>query len=185
MIAEEIAPPLPRLGVGGTLPHGTRDGPFGNVVTEHEQLTVNPWCSPRGVLGGHVANQSTDFGRRRGASRPPATGLPSPIPSKAFAMPANNGVGPDDDQDIPPSWPQAAKRYAEDTIGRPHPWSRPFGREDRKLLAERQVLDQEIGSRSQERSEPPQDRCNSLERRGRMDAGRCAVNEAPEPVIAV
>ena len=35
-------------------------------------------------------------------------------------MPANNGVGPDGDLDIPPSCPQAAKRYPEDTIGHPH-----------------------------------------------------------------
>ena len=89
-------------------------------------------CGTRGR-----ARASTECMGTRSPNAATQGGLPSPIPSKAFAMPAHNGVGQDDDQDTPPSWPQAAKRYPEDTIGRPHPWSRPFGREDREARNDR------------------------------------------------
>ena len=52
-------------------------------------------------------------------------------------------------------------------------------------MAEREVLDNEIGARSEERSEPTQDRRNSLEHPKRMDAGGTAVNGAPGPPIAL
>ena len=100
-------------------------------------------------------------------------------------MPANDGVGPDDDQDILPPRPQPSEGDPEDTIGRPHSRSWSFGGENGELLAEREVLEQEIGSRRQERSEPTQDRGNSLEHRKRMEAGGSTVNGAPMSPIAV
>ena len=63
-------------------------------------------------------------------------------------MPANDGVGLDDDQRILPSRPQSAERDPEDPIGRPHLRPGPFGGQNSELLTEREILDEEIGSRS-------------------------------------
>jgi hypothetical protein len=52
------------------------------------------------------------------------------------------------DQDLLPSWPEAAQRDPEEPVGRPaSSGSRSLGREDGELLAEGEVLDQKVGSR--------------------------------------
>jgi hypothetical protein len=76
-------------------------------------------------------------------------------------VPAHERVGPDNDQDLLPLRPQAAQRDPEESIGRPHPRPRSLGREDGELLAEGQILDQKVGPRRAQASEPIQDGSDS------------------------
>jgi len=111
----------------------------------------------------------------------PATRLPRPILPKARSAPARHRVGPDDDQRLLPPRPEVTEREPEEPISRPHPRSRPLGREDGELLAEGEVLDQKVGPRRCDTSEPSQDDGDSGEHRDRMVGCRGGVNDATGP----
>jgi hypothetical protein len=89
---------------------------------------------------------------------------------------AHDRVGPDHDQDLLPPRPETTERDPEEPIGRPHPRPRSLGREDGELLVEGQILDQKVGPRRAEASEPIQDCGDSGRHRDRMEAPGNTVN---------
>jgi len=93
-------------------------------------------------------------------------------------VPTHDRVGLDDDQDILSARPVAAQRGAEEPIGGSHPRSRSLGREYGELLAKGEVLDQKVGPRRAETSQPTQDGGHSREHRDRMEGAGSAVNDA-------
>jgi len=76
-----------------------------------------------------------------GSARSPRT--PSPIPSKAVAMPADNRLGCHHDKGFPPAEPQSSQRYPEQPIEGAKPRTRPLGMQDQQLLSQRQILQSE------------------------------------------
>ena len=68
VVAKELAPLLPRFGIGGAPWHHSGDRALGNVEAEHEKFTVDARRTPRRVLRRHTPDQATEFGFRRGAS---------------------------------------------------------------------------------------------------------------------
>jgi len=81
---------------------------------------------------------------------------------------------------LPPR-PEATQRDPEEPIHHPHPRSRSLGREDGELLAEGEVLDQKVGPRRSETSEPTQGQRDSGEHRDRMEGDGSGVNDAKGP----
>jgi hypothetical protein len=81
----------------------------------------------------------------------------------------------------PPPRPKATQRDPEEPIGGSHPRSSSRGREDGGLLAQREVLDQKVGPRRSETSEPIQDDDDSGQHRDRMEGCGSAVNDATGP----
>ncbi len=59
-------------------------------------------------------------------------------------MPSHDDGELNDDQGLLPPRPDAAEREPEEPIGGSHPRARSLGREDGKLLAEGEVLDQKV-----------------------------------------
>lgn len=138
-----VAPALPRFGVRWSPWHESGDGPFRYVEGKHEHLAVNPWRTPGRVLGGHPADQGAELGCRRRSPRASTPRLPGPVLPKALSVPTYDRLRLDDQQGLLPPWPEPAERDPEESIHQTHHRSRSLGREDRELLAKREVLDQE------------------------------------------
>ena len=94
-------------------------------------------------------------------------------------MPTDDGVGLDEDQDVLPPGPQAAQRHPKDAIRHSHPRPRPLGREDGELLAERKILEEQVGSRGEQGADPTGYGEDADEHRERMRSRARAVNTVP------
>jgi len=108
-----------------------------------QELAADPRGAPA-VLDGHPTNELANFGREgraAGTTAPP--GEKGPVEAEARAMPADHGVGLDDGERALPPGPEPAKYDPEDPIRGSDQGSLPGG-EGGELLAERQVLEDEI-----------------------------------------
>ena len=71
---------------------------------------------------------------------------PPPIPAIAFAMPAQNGLWPNDHQRRPPTQPVPTEPDPEQPVRSAQPRARLASLEDFDLLAQREDLEQQIGA---------------------------------------
>ena len=100
--------------------------------------------APAGVLGGDATDEHPRVGLGRGASgraRPPA-----PEETEAEALPADDGGGPHDGERVAPAGPELREAGPEGAVegGEPRPGPPPG--EDRELLAQGEVLQNEVGA---------------------------------------
>jgi hypothetical protein len=68
--------------------HVFADAALTDVDAELEQLTVDPWCTPTGILSAHLADQISGLTGNDRSSRLAVPYLPGPENTKALAMPA-------------------------------------------------------------------------------------------------
>jgi hypothetical protein len=124
-------------------------GSFGDGEAELLKLAVDPGGSPIEVHCRHAPDESPNLlvGPRPAASRP---GTPTPVKTKAGTVPADDGVGFHDDEDLAPAEPQDPKCRPEESIPRVQCWPRPFAFEDRDLLAEGEDLKGRVPSTAEE-----------------------------------
>ena len=88
---------LPGLGWwDGLLHHVIGDRGFADIEAKLEQFPVNAGHSPEWVLQRHAADKGTDFNRNLGPSLS-RSALPAPEESPTGSVPADDGVGLDDD----------------------------------------------------------------------------------------
>jgi hypothetical protein len=59
------------------------------IDAQLEQLTVDSWSTPRGILSAHLPDQISDLARNDGLSGLAAPYLPAPEQSKTGKMPGN------------------------------------------------------------------------------------------------
>jgi len=71
--------------------HVFRDGGFGSLNAQLEQLTVNAWCTPARVVAAHHPDQIPNLLRHAGPTWLAAADFPRPEQAKAFTMPGDNG----------------------------------------------------------------------------------------------
>src|SRR5215467_116654 len=94
VVSEKDEPSFRKIGVPGSTFHPSGYAALGDIEAQHEQLAVNAGCAPGRVLGHHPQEQVAYLLAHRfaaGAAQSPRA--PSPIPSKAGAMPADNRSG--------------------------------------------------------------------------------------------
>src|SRR5260370_41701354 len=107
MILEKCAPRLRR---GFAVAHHVfADAALTDVDAKLEQLTVDPWCTPRRILSAHLADQISDLTGNDGSSRLAVPHLPGPEKTKALAMPGHDRLGLDDGQRRAPVAPHAGQ----------------------------------------------------------------------------
>jgi len=87
-----------------------------DVDAEFEQLTVDPWCTPTGILSAHFVDQISDLARNDRSSRSAAPHSPSPEEAKAGAMPRYDGFRLDDGQRRAPVAPEAGEADPEEAV---------------------------------------------------------------------
>ena len=68
------------------------------------------------------------------------SGEPGPVELEASSMPANNGLGPNEDQRFVPSRPKAQQQYPEESVSIRKTRPRSASRQDCELLPQSQVL---------------------------------------------
>ena len=116
------------------------------------QFRVNFGSAPGGILPGQALDQIPQFlgdPRSAGAwTRPPA-----PIQAKAGAMPADDGLRLDNQEDLGPAGPEAAEGGPEEAVARiqGRPWSLAFEHGD--LMAQGEDLQRGIASCTEENTE--------------------------------
>src|SRR5260370_19147496 len=93
MVTQEGAPSLGRRST--SLDHVLRDAGLRDLEAELEQLAMDARRTPQLIFRAHPPDQRAQI---RGDLRPASkgAGFPPPIPAEAGAVPANEGLGPDD-----------------------------------------------------------------------------------------
>jgi hypothetical protein len=105
-------------GRGAPLREQPRDGAFGHIDAELQELAMDSWGTPDRVRGGHADDQGFDLGvdRRTTAGRP--AGEPGPVRAKAAPLPPQDGVRGHDHEELSPPGPDAGQTDPEQTIRR-------------------------------------------------------------------
>jgi len=116
MVREERPPRLRRLGT--PLRHQPGDGSLGHVDTELQELAMDSWGAPEGVRGGHAGDQSLDLGMDGRATSGRAARELAPVLAEAAPLPAQDGVGGDDHEGLPPPGPDSSQPDPEEAIRR-------------------------------------------------------------------
>jgi hypothetical protein len=78
------------------------------------------------------------------------------LPERGFCtlQPADDRVGPDEHQVAPPVSPDEACQEPEEPVAGPETWPLPCGSaQDHQLLAQQEVLGDQIAARAQDRSD--------------------------------
>ena len=105
---------------------------------------MNPRSTPRWVLGHHSEYQIADFlCELIPASSFSRSGDQAPVQAEARAMPADHGLGSDDDESLLPSGPELAREHPKDFVQRAELGFGMLVLQYRELLAERQVLQEQ------------------------------------------
>jgi hypothetical protein len=98
MILQKCAPSLRRRFAAAH--HVFADAALPDIDAELEQFTVDPWCTPVGILSAHLEDQISDLTRNDRSSRLAVPHLPGPENTKALAMPGHDRFGLDEGQPL-------------------------------------------------------------------------------------
>jgi hypothetical protein len=125
--------------------------PFENNVFDGNTLT-NP--TSYSLLGTNAAaNRSRRLRRPR---------LPTPQQTKAFAVPAKHRLGLHEQESFPPSWKHGREQRDQSALVAPQDGPLYLSRRHNKLLAQKDILGCQFGSRAQQVSrETTDDRARS------------------------
>src|SRR5262245_1081496 len=116
-----------------------RHSRFRKVETEKAKFRLDPRRSPERVFERHPFNQPTNLlVDLRTADR--SFGLPSPIELETLPVPSDDGLRFDDDQDLPPIFPESRENHPEESIPPMQLRSMNFPVEDCKLLTQGKIL---------------------------------------------
>ena len=105
---------------------------------------MNSGSAPPHIHLCHLNYQFANFSRNSRLARAPFSALPSPEEFEALAMPGQNGGWLHHSQTFPPAISEAGEQDPEDTIDRPKPGARSSVNEAPKLVAQRNILGDEI-----------------------------------------
>jgi len=121
--------------------HVFRDGGFGSLNAQLEQLTVNAWCTPARVGCGSSSGSDPEPLAARWADLACRGRFSTSRTSESLTMPGDNGFRLDDHQGGFPVAPHATQPDPEDPVGGRQPqasWSRPT--QDGELLPQGEVF---------------------------------------------
>ena len=137
-----------------------------------EQFAVNPRRSPQGVGLSHPADERANLrgGHRAAGPVPPA--LPGPDEPEAGALPADDGLGLDDGDDLRPAVPEAGEQDPEHPVGGAQAWTRRGALEDSQLVPQREVLEHQGAAGSEQAEKACEDEGNHA---GHHRSGRSTV----------
>ena len=83
----------------------------------------------------------------------PRPGSPTPVETETGAVPADDGLGLHDDEDVGPAGRKAAEGRPEESVQRVQYWPRPFAFEHGDLLSEGEDFEGGIASTAEEDSD--------------------------------
>jgi len=118
---------------------------LGDDVAQERELGLDARRSPKRVLARHSTNQLANLSFDPRASGFPLR-LPSPKELEALAMPSNNGVRLDDEQDRTPTWPDPGQADPEQAVAVAELRALRGPLQNRQLLAKSEILGGEFRS---------------------------------------
>ena len=134
MIPQKDEPPLSGICLANSTSQVPRDGAFGNLKPEFEQLTVNSGSTPAWVLRSHPQDELANLCINSRSADSACLGSKTPIQSKPRPMPANDGLGFYQNQCLSPSGPQTAECDPEQSVPPFQAGSRALTLENNDLL---------------------------------------------------
>ena len=155
VVGEERPPGL--RGPEAALRHEPGDGALGNLDAKLEELSVDARGAPQRIRGGHLPDQGGDLGVEGRAPSGWAAREPGPVLAEAAALPAQDSVGRDDDQRLPPTGPDSGQAGPEQAVSRAELWAGQRSLVDGELLAQGQVLEGELAVAADEKGEEPEE----------------------------
>src|SRR5260370_2246543 len=109
VITEKGKPALDWLRISRCPFHPTRDRSLRDIKTEHENLAMDAWRSPRWVLSDHPENQFPNFLRCLSSPcGPPDLGDQLPVQTESAPVPTHHGFRRDRNDGLLPSGPESA-----------------------------------------------------------------------------
>jgi hypothetical protein len=170
MVVKERPPGLRRP--RAPLRHEPGDGALGNVNAELEELSVDTRGAPQGIRRGHFPDEGRDLDIDRRAASGRLTREPRPVLAKPAALPAQDSVGRDDDQRLPPPGPDSGQAGPEQAVSRVElrAWHRSLV--DGQLLAQGEVLEGELAVAAEEEGEEPEEVDQESDHEPRLWPGR-------------
>src|SRR6185503_5730622 len=105
MILQKGQPDLARIPAAAHSPQVSSHGSFGDDQTQFQEFSVNFGCTPSCILMRHLADQGSNLlGDLRSATA--RSRMQAPVEAETGPMPADDGLGFDDLEDIRPAGPE-------------------------------------------------------------------------------
>src|SRR5262249_4044818 len=115
VILEKCQPPFTRRASAWNSPQMPGNTPLRDNQPELQQLTMDLGGSPVRILLRQSSDQPLDLiGDVRSAVSP--AGSPTPIQPETGTVPADDRLGFNDDEDVPPARPHPPQRRPEETV---------------------------------------------------------------------
>jgi hypothetical protein len=174
MVAKKTEPSPGGFRISGRSLHPARDGSLGQVKAEHKQFAVNARSTPSWILRDHLEDEISDLLRNRLSAYPlPRPGDQTPVQAKASSVPANYGLGSDEDERFVPAGPEPPSSDPEKLVQGAESGSGMASRQDRELLPEREILQNQalMGAKETNQSSEPDS--------GKAKHGECYSRSRP------
>src|SRR5262249_16534531 len=123
---------------------------------EFLQFGMDFGSAPVGILFGHAGDPLLQLLGNLGPTAA-CSGAPAPVETKAGAVPCDNSLRFDNQEDIGPVRPKAGKRGPEQAVTGVQGWSRSLSFENCDLLAKSQDFQGSIGSGPEESADGGQE----------------------------
>ena len=108
MILEEAQPAFAGVATPLKARQVPRDGPLRDDKTELQKFSVDPGRSPTCILVRQTSDSCANLGVDLRATAPRA-GSPTPVEAETRAVPADDGFGLDEEENIGPAGPTAVE----------------------------------------------------------------------------
>ena len=177
VIGEKGEPLLPGIPAPNHTTQISGHGSFRQGKAQLLQFRVNLGSAPVGIVLGQASDQIPDFLRDPGSAAA-RTGSPPPVETKASTMPADDGLGFDNQEDIGPARPEAAESHPKQPVASLQWRPRSMAFEHGDLLAQSEDLQGCVASRTEKNAESTQHREEQLDHeltvaRGANSMPRC------------
>jgi len=135
-----------RMMNSGAAPNGVTS----DTDAELQELAADPFCAPGAVVGGHAANELYGVRCEAGLPQRRSLRLAPPEQTKAFAMPAEDGLRFNEEDGVSPIAKPAGEHDEQGALPCADNRSLHRARGDDELLAERSVLGHQLVAGTEE-----------------------------------
>jgi hypothetical protein len=125
-----------------------------DLEAQLSELTLNQHASPAGVLAAETLNQQSELRGEARTTRSKASAITDPLALPAGALPADYGVGLHDDESRSPARPGTTEPRPEQAVRPREPRSPGRTTDHSELLAEGDVLEEEMALPTPHREHP-------------------------------
>ena len=120
------------------------DGRIRDLNTQFGQFGLDTLAAPGGIGFPHLLGQCDELAIQGGSSHA-SSGFPAPEQAKAQAMPSDDGLRLEEQQDLLPVRPEAPQTHPEQSVGGVEFGFTWLAFEHGELMSERQVFKQQLG----------------------------------------